>query len=476
MLFILCDVFSKEPPIVSRPIIDPASLRPETQSPATPPVPPRPESHSSMTIEFKPSPVVNEDVPPPRPPRPDLHPTTTISPAPQPAQTNITDTDAPPVPPPRPDLPSSSPSPVAPSRPSYQEHGPSPPPLPPPLPPKPVQRPLPITPQKPPRLEAPELLAKNTRTPHPPYPPAAVPSTNPSRSDLPYPFYDQPNLPQPQFHVTASSIAAPIQHHESHPNTTTPLTARRTVEPPLHAPTPSKPTTQASDLLDLLPGADMPATVAGVTSPPPPPPNPHKDALLHNISRALGRHLESSVSQNTSGVAKLQSQASAMHMASTKLADEMTRLNEMNSVVASNIDILRTEIERADQVISDTKLKSKSSAPSRTHSPVSLSVRSPPPSFLSISHTSGGDPQTGPFLPSIDDLLVPPTVVSKQLYDLVAEERAIQRAIYALQSALVKGRVNIDVWSRITRGLAREAFLKRALVVKAATGAGLEFE
>lgn len=82
------------------------------------------------------------------------------------------------------------------------------------------------------------------------------------------------------------------------------------------------------------------------------------------------------------------------------------------------------------------------------------------------------DPQSG--LPPIDEVLVAPTVVGKQLYDLVAEEQGLQHALYALQSALVRGVIGVDSWSRHTRGLAREAFLKRALIRKIGHGMGLE--
>lgn len=64
--------------------------------------------------------------------------------------------------------------------------------------------------------------------------------------------------------------------------------------------------------------------------------------------------------------------------------------------------------------------------------------------------------------------------MGKQLYDLVAEEAGIQQAIYALQVASVKGVIGVETWSRHTRGLAREAFLKRALIWKIAVGLGHE--
>jgi ESCRT-I complex subunit TSG101 len=91
------------------------------------------------------------------------------------------------------------------------------------------------------------------------------------------------------------------------------------------------------------------------------------------------------------------------------------------------------------------------------------------------AHASGSGSDAAPSaLPPIDEVLVAPTVVGKQLYDLVSEERGIQQAIYALQAALVKGIIGVDTWSRHTRSLAREAFLKRALIRKIGKGMGLE--
>lgn len=462
MLSILCDVFSKEPPVVFRPTIDPASRRPDIHLPATPPVPPRPDSHTSATLTPKSPPkVFSDEVPPPRPPRPDLHPI--MNPSQHPAQGPIVAADDPPLPPPRPDLSSSSPSPAAPPRPPFSDYT-APPPAP---PPKPFRSPMTTASYEPVQLGIPKSLAETT---HPP--PTVAP--NSLRSDLPYPIPGQAG--SSQFHVPSIPTVAPVlQHHETRPLSATSSTNKHTIQAPIYSPTPSKPAAHVSNLLDTVSDTDLPTTTPQLASPPPLPPNPHKDTLIHNISQALGRHLQASISQNTSGIAKLQSQAAAIHTASAKLSDEIVQLNELNSTIASNVDILRTEIARADHVISDTKLRSKSPIESRTQSPVSISVRSPPPS-ISTPPISGGNVQTCPSLPHVDDLLVPPTVVSKQLYDLVADERAIQRAIYALQSALVKGRIDIDVWSRTTRGLAREAFLKRALVVKAAAGAGLEFE
>lgn len=75
--------------------------------------------------------------------------------------------------------------------------------------------------------------------------------------------------------------------------------------------------------------------------------------------------------------------------------------------------------------------------------------------------------------PDIDQLLVAPTVVANQLYDLVAEERALADAIFVLGRAVERGRVAPAVFAKTTRSLAREWYMKKALVKKIGKGMGL---
>lgn len=72
--------------------------------------------------------------------------------------------------------------------------------------------------------------------------------------------------------------------------------------------------------------------------------------------------------------------------------------------------------------------------------------------------------------PDIDQLLVAPTVVANQLYDLVAEERALADAIFVLGRAVERGRIAPAVFAKTTRSLAREWYLKKALVKKIGRG------
>ena len=76
-------------------------------------------------------------------------------------------------------------------------------------------------------------------------------------------------------------------------------------------------------------------------------------------------------------------------------------------------------------------------------------------------------------VPGVDEVLVAPTVVGEQLYELVAEERACVEARAVLGRALDRGRIGCEGWAKGVRGLAREEFLKKALVRKCARGMGL---
>lgn len=76
-------------------------------------------------------------------------------------------------------------------------------------------------------------------------------------------------------------------------------------------------------------------------------------------------------------------------------------------------------------------------------------------------------------LPNIDELLVAPTVVGNQLYEVVAEERALGDAIFMLGRAVERGRITPAVFAKTTRSLAREWYLKKALAKKIGRGMGL---
>ena len=120
--------------------------------------------------------------------------------------------------------------------------------------------------------------------------------------------------------------------------------------------------------------------------------------------------------------------------AATTLQAESAQLTQLTALLTANTSILQDSLRRADGLIQS----------SRDHP-----------------------------APDVDELLVAPTVVGNQLYELVAEERALADAIFVLGRGVERGRIAPGVFARVTRGLAREWFLKKALVRKIGRGMGL---
>ena len=77
-------------------------------------------------------------------------------------------------------------------------------------------------------------------------------------------------------------------------------------------------------------------------------------------------------------------------------------------------------------------------------------------------------------VPSVDEVLVAPTVVGQQLYDLVADEKACADTRDVLARALDRGRISSETWVKTVRSLAREEFLKKVLIRRCAEGMGLQ--
>ncbi|KAL7929554.1 UEV domain-containing protein [Trichoderma chlorosporum] len=167
---------------------------------------------------------------------------------------------------------------------------------------------------------------------------------------------------------------------------------------------------------------------------PPIPPNPEKDALLRQLAQTLASIRQRSRQQNESSMAGLEAQQAAMLSAMSAIQAEMGQLTQFSSIITSNINILHDALRKADVVIEG----------SRNH-----------------------------VVPDIDELLVAPTVVSNQLYRVVAEERALGDAIFMLGRAVERGRISPAAFAKMTRSLAREWYLKKALARKIAQGMGL---
>ncbi|KAL8836337.1 MAG: hypothetical protein Q9170_002951 [Blastenia crenularia] len=197
-------------------------------------------------------------------------------------------------------------------------------------------------------------------------------------------------------------------------------------------PQPSKPK-PPEDLLTSPFETTLPAPATEIT-PPPIPPNPQRDAVLQALSQTLTQQVQSGHASNMSAVAPLRAQQAALNEALNGINHEISQLNNLQALLDSNEKILRQAMVDADKVLDDAKRRD---------------------------------------VPAVEEVLVAPTVVAGQLYENVIEERVLEECRIVVGKALDKGRIGGDIWAKQTRSLAREEFLKKALIKKISRGMGL---
>lgn len=225
----------------------------------------------------------------------------------------------------------------------------------------------------------------------------------------------------PQNHAQYTGAPPPVQQQQwqQQPPQAMPPQAKQKPPPP-------------PDLMDepLTLSIPSPSSVP----PPPIPPNPEKDALLRQLASTLHQMRMRVREQNESSLKGLQAQRTAMLNAMSTMQSEIGALTQLSNLLQNNTNILHDTMRRADEVVQNSAQLPK---------------------------------------PDVDQLLVAPTVVGNQLYDLVAEERALADAIFVLGRAVERGRVTPAAFAKTTRSLAREWYLKKALVKKIGKGLGL---
>jgi ESCRT-I complex subunit TSG101 len=181
---------------------------------------------------------------------------------------------------------------------------------------------------------------------------------------------------------------------------------------------------------------DPPLPTHSINIPAPPiPPNPEKDALLSAISHKLTTQLQSVIASNQGAIQPLSAQHAAMTNVLGNLQQERAALLSLGGLLESNENILHGAMRDADECIASAQHKA---------------------------------------IPGVDEVLVAPTVVGQQLYDLVAEEKACADTREVLGRALDRGRISSEMWIKTVRSLAREEFLKKVLIKKCADGMGLQ--
>lgn len=163
---------------------------------------------------------------------------------------------------------------------------------------------------------------------------------------------------------------------------------------------------------DLLTSAlENTVPVANANIPPPIPPNPQKDALLSALSQTLTQQAHKSYASHFAAIPPLQAQQTAMHTTLAAMNQEISQLNNLESVLSSNEAILHQAMRDAEKVMEDAKHRK---------------------------------------VPSVDEVLVAPTVVAGQLYELVANEHSLEECRAVVAKALDRGRMGGDIWAKVS--------------------------
>ncbi|KAK9329930.1 UEV domain-containing protein [Lipomyces starkeyi] len=317
--------------------------------------------------------------------------------------------------------------------PQYQQpSGPAPVPHLPQLPHQQVQHPTPPVPQyqqpsgPAPVPHLPQLPHQQVQHPTPSVTQYQQPSGSASVSHLPQLPHQQvqhPTPPVPQTPYLQQPAVYPPQ---------TPSHANGYSLPSLSYPT-GQPLTSIPprDIID-----ESPPTVPSLSnqSAPALPPHPEQKRLLNDIAAVLQK-------KATEAQPKLQQQADhlrntldMLRRTETNLASEQSELTRVSEACARNKTILKDKIRQAEEAI--------------------------------IEASQRGEV-------NVDEIVCAEAVVFNQLYELTADDLAIEDTIYVLGKALDRERISLDDFLKHARTLAREQFMKRALVRKIALDTGL---
>ncbi|KAF9510778.1 hypothetical protein BS47DRAFT_1331497 [Hydnum rufescens UP504] len=307
-----------------------------------------------------------------------------------------------------------------------------------------------------PRISTPERPPPISGSGPPPRPPPPIPINPASRDTMnqsnPPPSSVQciPHQRTGSVHSTSPPPSSPLSRSHSDPRV-----QRWSVPLPLPAPFASPP---------------PPPSLSGPPPPPPPPPPPLQPAIQPPIRDLLGEddiepipgpsnasppstapprppnpellRLHAQIHQKlTEGYASL----------SAALAQDAERLRVTQADLLSGEPAIRDEMARLEAVRD-----------------VCLTVAMRTRSFIETAEANIAEMKRKGE-PEVDELVCSTTIVYNQLIDLVAEDNAIEDAIYHLHRALNAGRIDLDRFIKATRELAAEQFMKRALIEKIET-------
>ncbi|KAI0709109.1 UEV domain-containing protein [Earliella scabrosa] len=204
---------------------------------------------------------------------------------------------------------------------------------------------------------------------------------------------------------------------------------------PAPPPPPPPPSVPAPDLLDAEdesaaggPSTSPPPTVLAA---PPRPPNPELLRLHDQVHAKIASELASLSQAMALDAERLRANQTDLLAGEPAIRDEMARLEAVRDVCRGVAARLEGVVAAGERNVAELRRK--------------------------------GDPE-------VDEMICSTTIVYNQLINLVAEDNAIEDTIYHLHRALNTGRVDLERFLRVTRVLAEEQFMKRALVEKIQSG------
>ncbi|WVQ70899.1 hypothetical protein IAR50_000424 [Cryptococcus sp. DSM 104548] len=211
---------------------------------------------------------------------------------------------------------------------------------------------------------------------------------------------------------------------------------KQVVDSSSRAQTLSAPRQPAQDLLSSPESSNAPLPSDPTGPPPPPPIKPPPPSLLH-LHSILLPHLNASlpslIHSLQSSVEHLQARTEDLTTGEPAIRDEMARLEAVKKVCDSVGRKMEDVVKKGEERVAELESKGEI---------------------------------------GVDELVCGISIVHNQLIDLVAEDNAIEDTIYHLTRALDSERIDLDRYLKSVRALAREQYMKRALIERILQGMG----
>lgn len=266
--------------------------------------------------------------------------------------------------------------------------------------------------------------------------------SQPQQPPPPHPAHTQqqspppPPLPPQHPHVHTQIPQTPQYQYQYQPHPQTPVQQPPPVPTDTH-PAPSSttatpPTTITSNVQVITP---EPRSISILeqdieqpeATPPARPPNPEKLQAIEKLNNELTIITNDLNNELNTDENALKHTEQTLTWMENQLQSEQREYERLSAACKENESILDEKMQQAKNVIEEAKNRG---------------------------------------LPDVDTVVCAENAVYNQLYDLVAEDHAIDDTIYALGKIHDQNKISFETFTKRTRSLARDQFLTRALICK----------